>query len=944
MIYRAWLLAFLFSVISTIFIGRLFYLQIIRGHELATEITQDRHLNELVPARRGRIVDRHGEVIVDNRNIYNLSLVLNDLCLSWRETKRHPFYKLDQEGLTHLRAELSMRIAVDAAKIESVILEELEQNPGVAIRYQKGDEIRKPEIIAIPRSALQLDALTSNEQEKVASLFEQRLIGHDIRQAISTEVQYQRQNDIILFNHQQLLKLSAALNEVLDMGDDYCKEALLPFLPNVHIDSSKLKTKNDILEWYCIDADHIDQAITHLSRFTNVEAELLRSVMLDTLDRMRLRDTITNWYFAPSAIAQKIKSFLPQDLKPVTISIDGLPPNRERIYIIQGDNEDDPGFLSLMFNRIQSNLDITEVDWLRALFEEKAERISAFRSGRLYRKKQIALDYERTRSFIQRLAATLDRAGLPCNVRVAESYVTDVRRLSDKEWQGLSRHHPITIVKNIPRRIAIGLSGSGYQAPKNVIGSFQNVESLLPGLRVTTHNGREYLFPGVASHLIGYLGRIDSNMSREEALSIGLDPDGLRGRGGLEGRYDHVLQGSTGVMIKKLNERSRQYEVLKHDSKDPLPGQDLRTTIDAQLQQHCTWALKNWYQLAVELGTSTSTMEEGLRIGKGRAGIVIMDVKNGAVLSMASAPGYDLDNFNKHYSDLLKDHSQPLLDNATIANRHPGSVVKILVAVAGLHEGKITPSYTMECNGYMALDSRGNKILRDHAIGTFNVSQAIAKSSNKFFATVGAKLGPVTVLEWYKRFGMGEKYAYDIPWQRVQTLPSPQNIEQTRPREPHWNNYDTWSISIGQFIKVAPLEVITIPAFVANGGTIVKPHLVPPSIPIIHDYITMKPSHLQAVRRGMEMAVESGTVPYLRLSGEGAGIKVAAKTGTAQWGRKGNPFDHSWLIGYAPADNPKVCFAIFVHSGSSGGRACAPIAKTVLEKYFEIYGPQGHRK
>ena len=87
MIYRAWLLAFCFSVISTIFIGRLFYLQIIRGQELATEITQDRHLNELVPARRGRIVDRQGEVIVDNRNVYNLSLVLNDLCLSWRNTR-----------------------------------------------------------------------------------------------------------------------------------------------------------------------------------------------------------------------------------------------------------------------------------------------------------------------------------------------------------------------------------------------------------------------------------------------------------------------------------------------------------------------------------------------------------------------------------------------------------------------------------------------------------------------------------------------------------------------------------------------------------------------------------------------------------------------------------------------------------------------------------------
>lgn len=944
MLYRSWLLAFFFTLISAIFIGRLFYLQILHGHDFAEEITKDRHVTQLIPARRGRILDRHGEVIVDNRNVYNLALVLDQLCLPWRSTRHQRFHLIDQKALTHFIAELSLRINIDATRIESVVLDELKRNPGVAVRFQRGQQIRHPELLAIPRTVLQLDALTSNEQQRVADIFEQRLLSHDPRRAISDEIRYQRQNDVLLLNAQQLQQLSKAIDRVMQLGSDWVSEALIPFFPQVHVNLGELNKTLEMGEWYCIDAEHIDQVIRHLAQFSNVEAERLRSIMLSSLDQMRLRDHYGQWYFAPSALTQKIKKLLPDDVRPQTLSITGLPPNRERLYIIQGDSEDEPGFLTLALNRIQANLDNLDVDWMRALFEEKTQRISAFRSGRRYRKRQIALDYQRTRQLMQQLAATLDKSGIPCTVNDAEQYITDIRRISDKEWQGLSRHHAIPFLDNIPKRLGIGLSGSGFDIPGNIADTYQNITAPLPGLRVVTTNGREYLFPRVASHMIGYLGRIDASMGREEALSLGLDPDGMRGRGGLEGRYDHILQGSTGVRFKRLNEETREYEVVEERSREPLPGQDLRTTINIQLQQHCEHALQNWYQLAVELGTANAVMKDGLRIGKNRAGMVVMDVESGAVLAMGSSPTYDLNGFNEKYQDLLKDPAQPLIDNATIANRHPGSVVKVLVAAAGLHEGVITVNDRIECRGYMALDARGNKILRDHAVGTFNVSEAIAHSSNVFFATVAARLKARRLLKWYRLFGNGREISYDIPWQRAQTLPSPDNIKRLRPREPHWNPYDTWSIGIGQFIKISPLEAITIPAFVANGGTIIKPHLVPPAEPVISDYVKIKPSHLTALRKGMEMAVSEGTVPYLRLGGAGSGIGVAAKTGTSQWGPRGNEFDHAWLIGYTPLENPKICFAIFVHAGTSGGRACAGVAKTVLEKYYDIYGQQGHRR
>ena len=944
MLSRAWLLAFCFSCLFLIFVSRLFWLQIIEGKYLAEQISADRLLTQLVPARRGRIVDRHGEVIVDNRNVYHMAFVFADLCHPWRHTKRQAFYRFDQERLTHFIAELSLRLfSIDKTRIEEVVLDELRRNPGVAIRHQRGKEVSRPQLIAIPRSALQMKELTANQQEKVASLFEQRLISQNPRQAISEELKHQRQEDVLLINHQQLLQLSKAVNTEIELGTDFCTEALLPFMPRIHINFDKYDPKRSIIEWYLLDADHIDQAIRHLAKFVKTDADALRSIILENLGNMHLKDSIENWYFAPSAIGQQINLLLPHETTQYNFDISGLPANRERIYIIQGDSEDKPEFLDSFIKRIQANLDL-EIDWLRALIEEKAERISAFRSGRTYRKKHVALDFDKTRLLIKRLSATLSNAGIPCTALEAEQHITDIRRLSDREWQGLSRHHPIPFLNDIPRRIAIGLSGSGQQIPASISKDYQNADAALPGIHITTSNGREYLFPKIASHLIGYLGRIDSNMSRDEARSIGVDPNGLRGRSGLEAQYDHLLQGSTGRLVKQIDEVSRRYRILKDKSKDPLPGQTLHTTLDIQLQQQCEYALQNWFSLAQELNLHTPLMEDGLNVGKGRAGIVVMDVDSGAILSMGSSPSYDLLEFNKNYEALQKDPTQPLLDNATLANRHPGSVVKLIVGAAGLYEGKITPSTTMECRGYMALDSRGNKILRDHASGTLNVADSIAHSSNVFFATVGSKLEALRVLSWYNRFGLGNKHAYNIPWQRPQTLPSPLNIKTLRPSEPHWNPYDTWSISIGQFIKVAPLEVVTIPAFVANGGTIVRPHLVTPSEKLVYDHVELQPSHLRALRSGMERAVTEGTVTKLRLSGSAQGIRVAAKTGTSQWGRRGNKLDHAWLIGYAPVKNPKVCFAIFVHSGTSGGRACTGIAKAVLEKYFEIYGPTGHRR
>ena len=172
----------------------------------------------------------------------------------------------------------------------------------------------------------------------------------------------------------------------------------------------------------------------------------------------------------------------------------------------------------------------------------------------------------------------------------------------------------------------------------------------------------------------------------------------------------------------------------------------------------------------------------------------------------------------------------------------------------------------------------------------------------------------------------------------------------TRPQEPHWLPSDDWRLGIGQFATASPLQVVCFAAAVANGGHIVRPYLVkPPGQPIVTD-LHIRKDYLEEVRRGMELVTSNhphATASLLVLEGANAGIKIAAKTGTSEWGSEASRAsyktpDHAWMIGYAPADNPTIAFACFIHSGTFGGKACTPVVKRVLERYFSKYGHAGH--
>jgi len=279
-----------------------------------------------------------------------------------------------------------------------------------------------------------------------------------------------------------------------------------------------------------------------------------------------------------------------------------------------------------------------------------------------------------------------------------------------------------------------------------------------------------------------------------------------------------------------------------------------------------------------------------------------------------------------------------------------GSSMKILTALAALENNKLVPGEVIHCQGYMAM-VRGQKVLRDHApAGDYNLVRAIQISSNVYFAIVAGRVGGEALADFSDKIGLGRCNSLDVNEQRPGILPRPATIKQLRPKEPAWVPSDTWRLGIGQFATASPLQAVCIAAAVANGGRVVQPYLVrPTSLPEAVD-LKIRKEYLDQVRRGMELvtANEPGsTAKLLVLDGALSSIKIAAKTGTAEWGSSasredGRTPDHAWMIGYAPADHPTIAFACFIHCGTFGGQACTPVVKRVLERYFAKYGHAGH--
>jgi penicillin-binding protein 2 len=451
----------------------------------------------------------------------------------------------------------------------------------------------------------------------------------------------------------------------------------------------------------------------------------------------------------------------------------------------------------------------------------------------------------------------------------------------------------------------------------------------LPEIHFQPTPTREY--PDMAAHLFGYVSEIqEAQVDRPEFA--GLDAGAIIGQAGVEKVYNAQLMGKDGDKFVVVTSTGREIEELAVQR--PTDGRRLQLTIDADVQR---------------------ALEQGFRENKFAGAAVLMEPNTGEVLAMTSLPAYDPNDFaagieGPKWAELNRDPLKPL-DNRLIRGRYsPGSTFKILMAVAALSERVITPNFTVFCPGSKSFYGRSFQCWKKGGHGTVDLRHAIEQSCNVYFYTVGEMMKIDTIHEYAKKLGLVGKTGIDLPGEIDSLVPSTEWSQ--RERKQPWYPGETISVAIGQgAVSITPLALATMMATVANGGTLITPHVVRAvdengtwkrvPTPAPKAKIDIKPQVLQAVRDGLWMVVnEHGTGGRAKIEGR----DVSGKTGTAQVislsggraaaGRTTRDLrDHGWFVFFAPRDNPKVAGVVFAEHAEHGSSA-APIAKFAMETLF----------
>ncbi len=939
---RLILLALIISLIGLAFLVRLFQLQVLEGSLHAQAVERALVVVEPLPARRGRILDRTGTPMAETKPMYHISVILAELEVEGRARREYDLWRLDQQRFDALVGDLTARLRWinKPTSIKQVLLDEMLAAPGTALRLGPRAEGGSIGLVGVARALL---APGNGEEDAVRRLVEGDLLTEEPLDALIREVQVRWDVEAQAVTETGFVAACAEVDRELALGGERSATILEPFTDKCALTYPLGDTDNETIDIRLILAERRDQAEVTLARVTGREVEVVRERLDRALSRARRTPPTGSLYYAASADADQVAPLLPTDTQLTEIPLPEVVGARERIYILQGDPAGGEGLFTQLSRRLAASLGTRDPSLIQALIEHHAQRIGISTSGRDYRLHHMVIDPEKLARLIDGLRSRLvAQAGPQVSAMKLEQQIAELRRLAERDLAGRTRRDPIPLLRDVPHALAVRLCGAGAQPPDSLRRQYDGAEAELPGLSVSVDVGRSYPSPRSAPHIIGMLAR------------SGDGSDGLHGITGLESRYDDLLRGQPGGRIRA---RTPDGFVTLRDAA-PLPGTDLVTEIDMELQGLAEDSLDRYVELAAELDPdgNTERMQRGRKFGLARSGLCLIDCRTGGILVLASNPVFDLSTAREHYHELLTDPAQPLIDHAAVAEQPPGSSFKILTALCALENGVMVPGEQVWCQGYMAM-SHGLPILRDHApAGTYDLAEAIQLSSNVYFATMADRLakrvGPGVLPQYAHDIGIGWSNALDVASQRTgrYALPAPDNIREIRPREPTWYPSDNWRMGIGQNCQAAPLNIVPIAAAVANGGHIVRPFLVRPDTgPVVSD-LKIRAAFLNDVRSGMERVTSNlpgATAKRLQLEGAAAGIKVAAKTGTAEWGndesrKSGRTEDHAWLIGYAPADRPTIAFAVFIRNGTFGGKACVPVAKRVLERYFAKYGHEGH--
>lgn len=481
---------------------------------------------------------------------------------------------------------------------------------------------------------------------------------------------------------------------------------------------------------------------------------------------------------------------------------------------------------------------------------------------------------------------------------------------------------PRLVAESVPREAALQIDAAGAR---------------MPGFLLDVNPIRAYNDEGLLGPVLGYTGRISAEELKENP---GYRPTDLIGKLGLELQYESELRGRDGGEQIEVDAAGSPIRTIS--SRPATSGNNLVLSIDQGLEKKMAESIR-------------AQMESA---GAERAAGVALDPRTGEVLAAVSLPSYDNNLFaggisQEDYSRLTSDPGQPLFNKVTSGRYPSGSIIKPLVAAAALQEGVVTPQTTIEDKGYIDVANENDpnapkqrfRTYEEGNLGVLNLTRALALSSNVYFYTIGGGFGNIKGLgverlaSYYQRFGLGEKTGIDLPSESAGRVPD--RVWKKEALGESWYKGDTYNMSVGQGnLLVTPLQMAVSTAVIANGGKVMKPHLVrqvtdpqgavvreiKPEV-VRQDFIA--PQHLQTVRHAMREVVRTGTAAG-RFDQE-VPVKVAGKTGSAE---SGGPKSHSWFSAFAPYEDPQIVVVVLVERAGGGARFAGPAVRETLSWYF----------
>lgn len=456
----------------------------------------------------------------------------------------------------------------------------------------------------------------------------------------------------------------------------------------------------------------------------------------------------------------------------------------------------------------------------------------------------------------------------------------------------------------------------------------------MPEVMLSVQPIRNYPYHELAVHALGYVGEV-SSYEIEQGLFKNISQGSLVGKGGLEKTYDKYLRGEDGAFMEEVDVAGN---VVKHyDSVQPIPGKNLKLTIDYELQK--------------ELETFTDKhlaflRSSGIAPGARAAAVVAIDPRNGAVRAMVSRPGYDPNWFvhgisSKNWNSINNDPNYPMNNKVISGEYPPGSTFKIVTGSAAFELKKVGLNEPIFDGGFHPMvPTMGNA--GGEVLGWLTFIKALAMSDNVYFYELGYRVGIDNIEKYAHIFGFGERTGIDLEGESKGLVASKKVKREIWDED--WRLGDTFNAAIGQgFNLTTPIQLSVMLSIVANGGTKYQPYLVD-SIINSDGSLFEKPKRAE----GKHIDVSQQTIDYIRMgmsatTQEGgtasyfAGLPkpIAGKTGTAE---NSHGRDHGLFVAYGPVDDPELVVVCIVEQGGFGSVAAGPIVYKAFEEFFQEKG------